>query len=213
MSRLRSVISGVIIAGQSWSVGLNHTSSNEAPSDADMASLANGIYDSFVARVASASYNLAARLPTVGDVAKCTLYWYAGDSGPAGKVGVSTHAAVPGTQTGSIHPPQCALVASLLSGLPGRNNRGRVYLPYTTGAPGTDLQASAAETTNLATSIANWIGDIDTLAFGADLAAVVTSPRVAAPTVVTVHADSVIDTQRRRRDKLAASHLSSIAVP
>jgi hypothetical protein len=100
-----------------------------------------------------------------------------------------------------------------LSDFSGRNNRGRIYIPFNGGTVGNTLVASNAHSQNLSSQIALWIGDIDAAAFGADLMAVITSPRADAHTVTRVRVDNVVDTQRRRRDKIAPTDVTTTAVP
>lgn len=74
---------------------------------------------------------LRALLGAAGAVTGVTLYHYPA-AGPADSVGESTGAGFPGV--GSIQmPPQAAVVFSLLTGIPGRSYRGRMYWPALNG--------------------------------------------------------------------------------
>lgn len=127
------------------------------------------------------------------------VYYYAADQTASGAVAQRTLAL---TSAGTDRcPPQVALVASLRTPDPSRYGKGRIYLP----AMGVNVvsgtgQASPALVTNLATAIRNLGVAIAAISIVGDW---VVGSRAAV--VGTVVVDSVLDTQRRRRDKLVAT--------
>lgn len=114
------------------------------------------------------------------------------------------------------HAPQLALVASLRTGISGRANRGRVYLPLT-GLPNADLndhQVAASVVDAVNTDFTAFLIALDAEALGPDTwTTSIANPRAAhaAVPVVQVVLDSKIDTQRRRADKFLPSHVSVLA--
>lgn len=114
------------------------------------------------------------------------------------------------------HAPQLALVASLRTGVSGRQNRGRVYLPLT-GLPNADLsdhQVAASVIDAINTDFTAFLIAMDTETIGPDTwQTSVANPRAthAAVPVIQVVMDSKIDTQRRRADKFLPSHVSVLA--
>lgn len=114
--------------------------------------------------------------------------------------------ALPAPVTGSADassPPQVAAVTSLLTGRPGRSYRGRMYWPHLYGAL-TDGQLGPTDAQNLATQMATFLGDAGEAA-GTDFAMVPVVYSTVLGTVsfvTTVRVDTVLDTQRRRRNSL-----------
>ena len=115
-----------------------------------------------------------------------------------------------------ILPYQCALVISQRTVIPGRSGRGRNYLPVSTSAVLSGGQLAGGVGTALATAAASWL----TALAGLVLNGVNTTPVVASPlgsntpaVVVKVVVDSIVDTQRRRRDKIGAVSVSTHSVP
>ena len=125
-----------------------------------------------------------------------------------------THATVShaGTASAATLPCQCAIVVTLRTALATRSGRGRIYVPYT--------GAAVLSTTRTGdTAVINGLVD----ALGAYYDAVTgdspdTIPVVVSQTlttynqIVSVDADAVIDTQRRRRNQITSTrHTYSLA--
>lgn len=116
---------------------------------------------------------------------------------------VDSGAAVPGTATGDLLPPQLALVSTLRTALAGKSYRGRVYLMgYTETSSDANGQASVAART-AATTFLNAINTA--LQASAMQLAVMSRPNAAtgkvgfSTAVTTVQMrDAIFDTQRRR---------------
>lgn len=118
-------------------------------------------------------------------------------------------------------PPQCSLVATLLSDRPrGKASKGRMYLPGTTCMPA--VTTGKVVSTQIGTIADNLKTFFDALDASFDvpnqliLAAKGTGPVPALTaqndTVQTIRVGDVIDTQRRRRNGLAETYTSRTLV-
>lgn len=118
-----------------------------------------------------------------------------------------------------LHPPQVAVVASLRTGLPGRNRRGRMYLPCLGVAIGGGGLIPTATAGGIAEAAAELLTGINTVVageFGAESRVVVASNTgIGLLTPVTsVQVGNVFDTQRRRRSDFTETwQTSPVAVP
>lgn len=96
-------------------------------------------------------------------------------------------------------PPQVAMVASLRTAGFGRAYRGRVYFPTAVQGNATTGRASAAQTAAAATAVraylAQWVA-------GSVTPVLISLSRGVATPLTYVEVDAVMDTQRRRRDKM-----------
>lgn len=117
--------------------------------------------------------------------------------------------ALTGAVVGEMLPYQCATVISLLTGSATRHGRGRFYLPplATSMIAGGRLSATAVGILDVA-----WTAFFDSMA--TDLLSVVVRNRIGHTSLVVTSArvGDVIDTQRRRRNKLTETY-TVIAVP
>lgn len=100
-------------------------------------------------------------------------------------------------------PNQCAAVVTLLTGLPGRSQRGRMYLPLTatTGDTSRSFQMSNTRTQG----VSQQAGALLNAGLVHGMTPAVVSPTKSAMVLIrTVRADSKIDTQRRRAEQVSA---------
>lgn len=105
-------------------------------------------------------------------------------------------------------PPQCAIVASLLTGKPGKSFRGRVYLPYNAEAlVDSDGRVSTAGQTEIAGAWAAFLGGINS-APDFRFCKVFSRTKGVATTITTVSVGNVYDTQRRRRNGLTEAYVT-----
>lgn len=143
---------------------------------------------------------------TNGDVAEV-------GTGPAKAVMRFKTAAVPkGASSSTSLPPQCSVVASLMTAVAGRKGKGRIYMP----APPTALVTvaggllSSGAATNQATAAAALLDDltyIDGEAPETFVHPIVTgSPWTKYSKVKAVRCGNVIDTQRRRRNQITETY-------
>lgn len=125
-----------------------------------------------------------------------------------------------GTSTqGPVLPPQSAVVLSLRSQVPGSRGRGRLYWPALgAGVAAPQLRLASPTPTNIATSAVTLLDEIETALKEAfhpspsliDLHLCVVSPTTGTRTDITrIEVGDVIDTQRRRRDRLPELYVSA----
>lgn len=121
----------------------------------------------------------------------------------------SSQAPVPGTNAAPPMPQNCAILVRKNTGLGGRRNRGRVYIPSSSdesvvSATGT---ITAAQVTAMQSAVDSWLTNLETSTGAGDPAvpmvilhrATVLEPTPPAPTpVISLTVDPVIATQRRR---------------
>lgn len=95
-------------------------------------------------------------------------------------------------------PPQVAEVVSLRTGVPGRANRGRIYLPPVGGE---QLNASGLLGNDVVAAARDLVSDIYTAVDNAKPSALVvaSASQAEAVPVITITADNKPGTQRRRR--------------
>ena len=110
---------------------------------------------------------------------------------------------VPGTATAESLPYQCAVVISLLTTLANRHGYGRIYLP----APAVSAMSGGVLSSGFTAAVAADMQDFFTAMSNGALT-VVLRDRVhhVSTTVVSARIGNVVDTQRRRRDKLAETY-------
>lgn len=207
MAIVRIVIGGRIVGSQRWSVGHSMFSVSAAPSGEDLSAYAEAAFADFKAQVwtGSTAGKLASlNVPqTTCDSARA--YFYPDGATVATAVGVSTGAAAIGSASSGT-PPQLAIVATLENGLAGRKNRGRMYLPTTSCFVAVaSLVLDTGTTTGVATNVANYLSAVRANPLGDEEFTVpVVSGLTATSPLTAVSVDGVVDTQRRRRDKITA---------
>lgn len=122
---------------------------------------------------------------------------------------------IQGAHVGNGHPPQCAMVATLVAGNGvGNGGKGRMYLP----GIGSDIDTTGHITTGDANSIASSLatffstvnGSVDNpgTAINAAKTSAVTGMLAINRVLTTVKVGNVFDTQRRRRNALAETYSS-----
>lgn len=144
------------------------------------------------------------------------LYSYP-SGGSHAAAAVNQNVSLAGTAATRVLPNQCAVVVSLRSPFAGRQNRGRFYVPVTTQnviTSGTS-QLTSTNCTSLATAVNNFLSSMNGHSFtnvaGNALRPCVSS-RGNSALILTVLVDSIIDTQRRRRNKVSANNTASQTV-
>jgi len=107
-------------------------------------------------------------------------------------------------------PNQVSIVTSLRTGLPGRSFRGRMYWPCTKVTMGTNGQTIAGIGQEFSNGLATSFGTFNAEGWGK---LVVCSPATSATHQITeIVTDDVLDTQRRRRNKVLDSAPGTAAV-
>lgn len=139
-----------------------------------------------------------------GDYRKVRAYYYPTVGQPATIAGESTGAIITGSGVQTC-PPQCSVVASLLTGVPGRRTRGRMYFPYVSANFSNAGKISGPSTAaGISGAVAQFLGAVaDLVSSPAGFGPVVVSEVGGFVTPVTsVSVGDVMDTQRKRRDDM-----------
>lgn len=207
---VKVVVGGVIGTSDRWSTATALKVTGGTPSVADMNGIANGAAVLFATDFwdfAATGYKQFMSTTTSWDEMK--TYFYPAGSSAATVSGFKTITPDFGITT-IYEAPQVALVASLETGLAGRKNRGRNYLPAggTNIAPGRALPGIV---TALSVRWAAYITALNAMTVGA-LSFKVCIGTGSTPLVTDVRVDNILDTQRRRRDKQVASQVVDTAV-
>ena len=212
---VRVVLNGGLGIGdiERWSCGINFglAPTDPAPSPSALGTSAEAVR-AYWASADTAPTLLRGYWSSSGSLLNVRCYYYVGTGQPASYVGQSTGARVAGQ--GSIsQAPQVTAVFSLLTGQAGRSYRGRFYWPAQ-GSPMTSnltatlpSQSSADAMSSALTSMGNLIPG------GNAFAAVVSEARDLVTPVTSVSIDSVLDTQRSRRDNVPGTRYASPVAP
>jgi len=115
---------------------------------------------------------------------------------------------IAGAYGGNPLPPQISPVVSLLTGLPGARNRGRMYFP-SLGANANDSTGSILEAAQhlLCEKVADFFTAVN--GAGVDVTSCIYSGAQSSVVPITsVRVGTVWDTQRRRRDNLTETYYS-----
>jgi hypothetical protein len=199
-NEVRIVLSGALAGGEQWSCSF-------AIMNGGVTSQANlqVIVDN-VATAAASTGSLNSLVAASGangmTLTRITGYYYVAP-GPATFTAFHDVTGVVGATTDKL-PNQCAMVVTLLTGLPGRGNRGRMYWPFPTAII-TASHASNGNCDTIANAFKTFFQAINGGGGGYSVA-VASSTHSAMHAVTAIKVDNVVDTQRRRRDKLAATY-------
>lgn len=186
---------------EQWSTSLAFTSNTGAqPDSGPLSAWCNAVMDALAGAGAGAT-RLRQWLSNTGTIERVRVYSYPTVGAPADVAGESVRGNINGELEPDL-PPQCALVISLLTGVPGKSFRGRMYWPRIAGGV-TDTGRDATVGITPTNNVAAFIGGIGTLNTG-DVgdAAVVSATKLLVTPVTQISIGDVIDTQRRRRDSL-----------
>lgn len=203
------VLGGTIDGVQQWSIGFT-CQAQTAPSSAELstwlADVETKVNTWWTATGGGQGLNKAGL-----NLSTLTAYGYAELNTPAtGQAELVKSSPLAGGMT-TYAPSQCAIVCSLLTGYPGRHNRGRVYVPATTPIAGSNNRIPPTAQTNIATAMANFIKALATLTINGTTTSAVLVPSSGTSQshfVTAVSVGDVVDTQRRRRDAYIESRVS-----
>lgn len=175
-----------------------------------------------VAAVQQVKDRWAAMLNTTGFFADCqrvtSVSGYVYDAGGnLVEQAITTSAPVAGTALATL-PHSSAIVASLLTGIPGRSYRGRLYLPLAGAQISTvDMLLPSTSRQTIADEVAEALDELRSAGYdvGADgLDPVVVSTTLTLSTPITqVRVGSVPDVQRRRRNALIETYSTATVAP
>lgn len=182
------------------------------PSQSDLNTFVTNCYLTFNAQVGITG--VKSSLPNT--TAYATVTGYAYDGAHSNAVLVSPPTAITCTGTaGTGLPNQCALVMSLLTGIPGRSFRGRTYLP---ACQSSSLAATGQVGSSTVDTFANaWAGFINGMEAGgggspAVKFVVASAAKGVLTEVVNVQIDSRLDVQRRRAFKQLVTYKKTVSV-
>lgn len=201
-------ITGTAPAGEIWTNTIRYSDgSSGAFTGLDLAAAAQQVKDRWHSMLLATNW-----FPASYAVTGCSAYVY-GDSGTLVEQAASD-AVVELGSGGQRMPHSTAIVASLITGVPGRRTRGRIYLPLTGAEVATNNGLLPLVGQQLvADSVAAALEDLrvagyDVGADGLDPVVVSTTGGLATP-ITTVRVGNVPDVQRRRRNGLAETYASA----
>lgn len=206
---LQATFGGLIASGQRWSIGLHFAlvGTPATPTATQMSAWANQLFDDFASSAWDATATGTVNLRSIAGAAatfdSVRTYWRPSEAGPATVIGASTRTPFVGSGSPNL-PPQCAIVATLLTEFAGKSYKGRIYLPNRTEIVDASGNFAATRAKLMATTVANFISLARTRSVGSQLAIPAVLGQYGANQITAVAVDTVVDTQRRRRDKVVA---------
>lgn len=208
MSYVRVGIIGSTVGGEVWSINPCFDPTGEWGSTVDQVAL-----DAAATAIAALSPGAAllGHLSTTLSIQGARVE--VRDDNSDALIGISTaQRATPLSGSGTaLMPAQCALVYSLRTNTPGASGRGRIYWPCLGLSLSTNARVGAGNvTSNMAAMKAYLLAIRDVLAtsfptIGFNVA-VRSKATKTTPHVVRMQLGDVVDTQRRRRDRLAEAY-------
>lgn len=154
---------------------------------------------------------ILANMRSIDTIATQTMYSYAASGTTATASAQQADAGV-GTGSAMTHPPQVCQVLTLLTGVAGRQHRGRIYLPATGVAVSSTTELATDTLSTVRSTISLWNKRNALLTLGWAMYVVSQTATSSLP-VKTVRADNKLDVQRRRANKLIADATASTAMP
>lgn len=192
MALFRHVISGTT-PGEQWSFTL-HTEGTVSTGDAN---------DSLAAAITAAYSNGFATITSPDVVTTIASTAGINEATDGQTTRVETVLSLPGTSEDEMLPFQCATAITLITALANRHGRGRFFLPPLAAGILDAGRVSAAGISNLDTAFTAFFAELTT----DGLTPVVRNRtgHISTP-VVEARVGDVIDTQRRRRNKLQEAY-------
>lgn len=184
---------GALPGGEEWQCGLHGELNGNVASPTGMANIALNARTPLTTWWNSAG--VAAFVGSGTTLTTIRAYLFPANATKATAVGGAS-LSLSGTGTSSL-PNQCAIVLSLRTGDPSRRGRGRIYMPMNKTGVASNAQLTTGQVSALATATATLLQDLA----AADSVGPVLGGTSANP-VTSVVVDSVVDTQRRRRNQL-----------
>lgn len=211
---VRISLLGSLVGGETWSVNPAFIGnfSTQVPSQANLDTWSAAVAADVPSLVTQQLQNLMSQNAAVVGV-RVTLFGPDGKTAAYSEKRLSSPFFGQGAQTA---PATVAFAASLYTGIPGRQYRGRLFWPalrptidQTTGRyTGSALAATAAEFSSMLENLQNaGGGPFD------PVLAVWSGVRKAGTVVTSVRAGDIYDSQRRRKESLAESYASAAYPP
>jgi hypothetical protein len=205
-------ILGTLPGGEEWSIGVAFTGDFDTHpmSSAALQAWATAVAALNTGKVFGAVWG--GLLSTVGFVTTVRAEYYATGTtlSDVREALLTTPAAGTGTPSKTY---QSAVVVSLLSGIPGRRTRGRIYLPALAATlSSTTLRLAPTLAQSISDEASNWLLAVQDAGptEPAMVPAIWSSVNASAIAVSSVRVGDVLDTQRRRRDSLAETYYSTV---
>lgn len=203
---VRLTASGRIAGTQSWSTGISVSVTGGTVTQSQLNALLATFVTAFTA-LWNTGTTLALKAANGSDVdlRSFRAYLYGPSGGTAALQAATDITPIPGTKATNLLPTQTALVATLLSGFPGRSNRGRMYLPWTGGGLDGTHQVTSSDTTAISNAVGAMLTAVNAGVGSGPFGRVVIAGLRGVVDVTSVRVDSEPDIQRRRADKIIAS--------
>jgi hypothetical protein len=210
MSYVRVSILGTSTGGEVWSINPTFDPTGEFGSTVDQTAL-DAAADAISARTPGVF--LLSTLSTALTITGCRVE--VRDDSTDALIGISIQVRpTPLSGTGTpLRGPQSAMVVSLRTNTPGGSGRGRIYWPFVGVGVTTQLRINGTDVASALSSFSTYFHGMETdlaTAFptiGFDLA-VRSRLTHSTPHVNKLQIGNVVDTQRRRRDKLVEDYVS-----
>lgn len=200
---VRLVTSGTVSGSQTWSTGVSVAAGANTLTQSQLDGLLAAYAAAWQANLwGSGTTPLKGANAAVVDLRSFRAYWYPFGNPPVALQSGIDIAPIAGNSGSGFHPPQCALVVTLLTGIPGRKYRGRMYLPATGLAVQSDLQVSTAALTPIAAGVKATFDAVNTYTTTNGPGDVAVAGSAGPVPLSAIRIDSELDIQRRRADKI-----------
>lgn len=193
---------GNLPSGESWTTGVHASGTGSLSS---FLTAAGNFVDTLWNGNGGSATGLTSDVPA-GVGASSYVVYELDDS--TGKATARAEASVvlAGTASGNALPQEVAVVASLRTATPGPKGRGRMYLPPLSVSKCTVVgRVDAAAQANLSATVAAALGELNTGGFDP----ILFTPNQSDRPITSVDVGDVFDAQRRRRDKLVETRIST----
>jgi len=204
---------GTMYGNQTWSIGLSVQPLQTAPPTPSqlttwLAALEPALRAWWTPAPSIGPFNAAGVL-----YQGARAYSYAANATTAfGQAELKFSTALQGNSANTALPLQTSLVSSVLSGSPGRSNRGRRYIPWTSSSLVLS-QVATADVDKAVGAEVTLMNVINGTALGVGVGTCVIANDKDFPSLIrSVRVDSECDIQRRRADKIAATYFKTTAL-
>lgn len=200
---VRLVAGGTMAGTQTWSTGVAVAAGGIEQTQTQVDGLLTAFRNAFTTLWGAAGAGvLGARNDSTVNLRTFRAYYYATGAAPVTLQAAQDVAPINGTSSQAALPYQVAVVASLLTGRPGRSFRGRMYLPYTAATFAADHQLSQPNVDSLAAALKTMFDSINTYTTANGPGDVAVAGSAGPIPISQVRVDSELDIQRRRSDKI-----------
>lgn len=215
MSYIKTIVLGGIGSAEVWSSGASWRNFELFPASMTQ-TMIESLARRLVTNIPTATWpaNLRSLLSTTGEIRGWRVEQHEEDESLS-NVGEAFYTTPVAGTSAATKTPQDSLVFSLRTSTPGARGRGRMYWPALAAPLGTDFKITSANALAYATAAAQLlklIGDQINAEWAANSIAVTTELAVRSTTdhvsrkVERIQVGDVLDTQRRRRDRLSETY-------